>query len=160
MTWEEVCADPSLQDLPYKIELNRWGKIEMSPASRYHGIYQAEITHLLRVLRPDGVVATEAPVETGENTKVPDVSWTSRARHLQLKDEKTFTIAPEICVEVVSPGNTAEELLGKRDLYFGAGALEFWLCDELGKMSFFSTEGSLTHSVLCPEFPPRVEIVD
>ena len=32
MTWEEVCADPSLQDLSYKIELNKWENIEMSPA--------------------------------------------------------------------------------------------------------------------------------
>lgn len=47
MTWEEVCADPSLQDLPYKIELNRWGKIVMGPASRHHGIYQAEIAYRL-----------------------------------------------------------------------------------------------------------------
>ena len=24
----ELCADPLLRDLPYKIELNAWGKIE------------------------------------------------------------------------------------------------------------------------------------
>jgi len=31
--WEQMQHDPSLQDLPYKIELNAWGKVEMSPAS-------------------------------------------------------------------------------------------------------------------------------
>ena len=36
MTWEEVLADRSLQDLPYKIELNKWGNIEMSPAKNRH----------------------------------------------------------------------------------------------------------------------------
>ncbi len=30
--WAEVVADRTLRDLPYKIELNAWGKIEMSPA--------------------------------------------------------------------------------------------------------------------------------
>jgi len=30
MRWEEICADPSLQNLPYKIELNREGLILMS----------------------------------------------------------------------------------------------------------------------------------
>ena len=33
MQWQEVIAHPSLQDLPFKIELNEYGKIEMSPAS-------------------------------------------------------------------------------------------------------------------------------
>ena len=31
--WDEALHDPSLQDLPYKIEINAWGKVEMSPAS-------------------------------------------------------------------------------------------------------------------------------
>lgn len=29
--WETILADRSLQDLPYKIETNRYGKIIMSP---------------------------------------------------------------------------------------------------------------------------------
>ena len=32
MKWQEVLEDKSLQDLTYKIELNRWGQIVMSPA--------------------------------------------------------------------------------------------------------------------------------
>jgi hypothetical protein len=35
--WDEALREPSLQDLPYKIELNSWGKLEMSPASNRHG---------------------------------------------------------------------------------------------------------------------------
>ena len=30
MQWAEVLQDPSLQDLPYKIELNEWGQVVMS----------------------------------------------------------------------------------------------------------------------------------
>ncbi len=37
MTWADVMANPYLQDLPFKIELNKWGRIEMSPASNEHG---------------------------------------------------------------------------------------------------------------------------
>ncbi len=33
MKWQDVLLDKTLQDLPYKIELNEYGKIEMSPAS-------------------------------------------------------------------------------------------------------------------------------
>jgi len=30
MEWAEVVDNPLLQDLPFKIELNKWGKILMS----------------------------------------------------------------------------------------------------------------------------------
>ncbi len=31
MEWKEVCENKQLQDLPFKIELNKWGQIVMSP---------------------------------------------------------------------------------------------------------------------------------
>ncbi len=80
MTWEEVCDDPCLQDLPYKIELNKWGNIEMSPAKFYHSEFQGRIAYLLQTLKPDGSVATECAIETSDNTKVADVTWISYAR--------------------------------------------------------------------------------
>ena len=43
LRWDEVLKDPSLQDLPYKIELNAWGKVEMSPASNRHGRLQISL---------------------------------------------------------------------------------------------------------------------
>jgi hypothetical protein len=36
MRWEEVCADRQLQDLPFKIELNKWGQIVVSPVKIKH----------------------------------------------------------------------------------------------------------------------------
>ena len=59
MTWAEVCDNPILQDLPFKIELNKWGNIEMSPARSRHGEYQSRIAYLLQLQRPDGVSSTE-----------------------------------------------------------------------------------------------------
>lgn len=38
MKWSEVINDKTLQDLPYKIELNEWGHIVMSPVSNLHGL--------------------------------------------------------------------------------------------------------------------------
>ncbi len=43
MQWQDVLSDKTLQDLPYKIELNKYGKIEMSPASFIHSLLQGEI---------------------------------------------------------------------------------------------------------------------
>ena len=49
-----------------------------------------------------------------------------------------------ICVEILPSSNPRAEMLGtaqkpgKRELYFKAGASEFWLCNENGRMRFFS----------------------
>jgi hypothetical protein len=38
MQWQEVVNEQSLQDLPYNIEMNEYGKIIMSSASNKHSI--------------------------------------------------------------------------------------------------------------------------
>jgi Uma2 family endonuclease len=158
MTWEEVCADPALQELPYKIELNQWGNIEMSPARNRHGQYQFRIGHLLQLQRPDGLCITDCAVETAENVKVPDVAWISHTRHQGMSQDAVFAVAPEICVDMSSPANHPDEQMHKGQLYLQAGAEEFWLCNEHGEMRFFDVTGPLEHSRRCPEFPQRVEI--
>jgi len=40
MRWQDVCGDKNLADLPYKIELNRWGQIVLSPADYQHSSLQ------------------------------------------------------------------------------------------------------------------------
>ena len=158
MTWEEVCADRCLQDLPYKIELNKWGNIEMSPARNQHGKFQSRIAYLLQLQKPGGVCVTECAVETLENVKVPDVAWISVERDRPMSNDATYSIAPEICVEIISPSNSLEEQMHKGQLYLQAGAEEFWLCDELGSVRFFNAAGSLERSTLCPDFPGRVTL--
>jgi len=39
----EVINNPLLKDLPFKIELNKWGKLLMSPASNQHGRIQSRL---------------------------------------------------------------------------------------------------------------------
>ncbi len=159
MTWDQVLADPCLQDLPYKIELNKQGRIEMSPASSRHGKFQGRIAQLLGAMKPDGYAMTECPVKTSENVKVPDVAWISYARDdAAAEPDKLYSdTAPEICVEIVSPSNAPDDLLHKGRLYLRAGAEEFWLCSELGDVRFFDARGPLEHSLLCPEFPAKIE---
>lgn len=77
MTWDEVCADPCLQDLPYKIETNRFGQIIMSPARNQHSRYQSKAMLTLNGLMTSGEVSVEFTVETSVGVKVPDVVWMS-----------------------------------------------------------------------------------
>jgi len=36
-------------------------------------------------------------------------------------------------------------------------ALEFWFCEENGRITFFDCDGQRAKSNLCPEFPERIE---
>ena len=159
MNWEQVCADKSLTDLPYKIELNQWGQIVMSPADYQHSSFQGEIIRWLNQLLPHGRSISECAMETVEKTKVADAVWLSPERQQQVRGHASCPIAPEICVEILSPSNPMAEMLGsaekpgKRELYFKAGALEFWHCDEKGRMRFIIPEGETPKSAFCPEFP-------
>jgi Uma2 family endonuclease len=76
-----------------------------------------------------------------------------------LGDLVCFPIAPEICVEVLSPTNSQAEIKEKAALYFDAGAKEVWLCSASGQMTFLSAAQAqlLRTSQLCPQFPAKVE---
>ena len=63
MKWDEVCKDTQLQDLPYKIELNEWGNIVLSPASNRQGNLQTKIAFHLMSHLPGGTVLTECSAE-------------------------------------------------------------------------------------------------
>ena len=158
MNWQEVCEHPSLQDLPFKIELNERGEIVMAPVRVAHSAYQGEIGFLLRSQRQEGKVLAECAIKTIKGTKVADVAWASDARFAQIKDEIECSIAPEVCVEVLSLSNTDDEIAEKRRLYFDQGAQEVWICHGDGDMHFYNPAGKLEQSVLFPHFPQHIEI--
>ena len=157
--WAELCEDPVLRNLPYKIETNRFNKIIMSPASNWHGGFQSEIGYLFTQLMPHGKAISECAVETTDGVKVADVAWITRERLAPYRRAVNMPIAPEICVEIVSPSNSREEMLGKMQLYFSKGAQEVWLCYESGTMEFFVHDDlkPISQSRLCPAFPQTVE---
>ncbi|MBF0238878.1 MAG: Uma2 family endonuclease [SAR324 cluster bacterium] len=157
MNWLEVCNDPCLQDLPYKIELNRDGDIVMSPVRVRHSVYVRRIQVLLEKLLLHGICPPEFPVMTVDNVKSPDVVWISDELFEQVKEEEASPVAPEICIEVKSPSNSWTKMLNKAALYFEKGAKEVWICDEQGNMSFFDPEDKLPTSRMVPDFPQYIE---
>ena len=158
-TWEAICADPILGNLPFKIELNRYNQIIMSPANTFHSRYQARIMHLLQRLLKGGESIPELAVMTNDNVKVPDVVWASKKTLKAREKEKiNWSGAPEICIEVMSPRNTRAEIKEKRALYLEGGAQEVWVCSLDGEMSFFSAAGELECSALCPKFPAKIKL--
>lgn len=158
MQWSDILADPSLQDLPYKIETNAYGQIVMSPASNRRGDLQHLIATELDRRLPSGRAMVEASVQTDVGVKVPDAAWRSRAFLDAHSGEDPYSRAPEICVEVLSPSNSRREIDEKKEHYFLRGATEVWLCDPDGRMSFFDPAGELERSALAPDFPAAITL--
>jgi len=159
MTWAEICADKRLQDLPFRIESDRWGNIVMSPPPRSdHAEFQGLINQMLGAMLKNGIAITECPLQTTEGVKAIDVAWISRTRRDSRPHRPAYLIAPEICVEILSPSNTSDEIEFRKRLFFEKGAAEFWVCDEDGRMTFFDAAGELPASKLCPSFPSAVEV--
>ena len=149
--------DRALRDLPYKIELNIYGKIEMSPANNRHARLQGYLAGEFARQLSGGGVLTECPVLTRIGVKVPDVAWASSGFFAKHGDTTPFPEAPEICVEIVSPSNSDEELREKTQAYLAAGAGEVWVVHEDGSVRFYDATGERSASsyrvVLSPPAP-------
>ena len=73
MNWQEICENKTLQNLPCKIELNKWGQIILSPAKVIHSFYQGRIQTLLQSFLTSGIIMPELAIQTGDGIKVADV---------------------------------------------------------------------------------------
>lgn len=154
--WSELLADTELARYPGRIETDRHGHVVItSLPSPSHGSLQSEMAHLLHVRARDGRVITGCPISTADGVKAADVAWASPATMRELGERVSFPRAPELCVEVLSPSNTDEEIREKITLYFDAGALEVWTCAESGVVTFFRAgeTTAFTSSLLFPDFP-------
>ena len=158
MEWSDVVAHPSLRDLPFKIELNENGQIIMTPVKIKHSIHAGRVSRHMIQMRDDGEVLVECAIKTRKGTKVADVAWVSAERVENIKTDSDATIAPEVCVEVMSKSNTDKEMIEKRKLYFERGASEVWTCDVHGALRFFNAKRELKGSQLFPNFPNKIEV--
>ena len=158
MTWEDLCADPALRDLPYRIEQDRYGRLLMSPTAFRHGRRQTRIARLLEDAL-GGEAAVECAIETAEGVKVADVVWMSDAFLTQVDaDAFALAVAPPICVEVMSPSNVWAEMEEKVTLYLARGAQEVWVCEPDGALRVFAHEGEVEASRLAPGAPRAVTV--
>jgi len=85
-----------------------------------------EVHDLGIVLAPDGLLRI-----LGNQVRVPDVSFIRWERFLnrQLPQEQIYPVAPDLAIEILSPGNTEEEMTRKLNDYFDAGVQLVWYID-------------------------------
>ena len=156
MEWAEVINNPLLQNLPFKIELNKFGKLLMSPASNSHGRYQGRIAGALWQHQPQGEVITECSIHTSDGVKVADVAWASAAFIAEFGYTTPYPKAPELCVEIVSPSNSKIEIVEKVELYLAKGAQEVWVVYEDKRLEIFTHTGELAKSQFAPDVRDKI----
>jgi hypothetical protein len=139
--WQQLAVDPLVAAIPYKVELNEKGAIEVSPPTTRHAFLQAFVSRELARQRPDGTTFTECPVETEIGVRVPDVVWASPEFMQRHGSESEFRAGPDLCVEVLSPTNTRAEIGEKVAAYLAAGAREVWVVGDDGVPEIHTSAG-------------------
>ncbi|MBC8043996.1 MAG: Uma2 family endonuclease, partial [Rhizobacter sp.] len=102
-----------------------------------------------------GEVLMNCSIATTQGVKVPDVVWMSAAFVKAFEYETPYPVAPEICVEVLSPSNSERQMREKIDLYLAKGAKEVWTCDDDGKMKLYDHAGEMKKPKFAPKFPAK-----
>ena len=150
MHWSELVDNPLFADLPFKIELTKYGQLLMSPASNEHGRIQSRFSAQLLQQQTHGDVVIECSIATTEGVKVADVAWLSAEFVDRFGFVTPYPQAPELCIEIMSPSNSMQDMQEKIRLYLASGAVEVWLVYTLERIECFNRDGRLLHSHLFP----------
>ena len=137
-----ITAD-ELEDMPHRdergndcrLELIRGELIVMSPTKPLHGIVCARLTIKLGAFVEEHELGETFGAETGfiverdpDSVLGADAAFVSRERLATVENfEKFFPFAPDLAVEVLSPGNTKREIDEKIAMYFAAGSRAVWV---------------------------------
>jgi Uma2 family endonuclease len=143
--WIALAADP---ESPDRYELTEFGELILSPKpSNDHQAVATEIAvRLTAQLGPRA--ATEIAVYTDRGIRVPDVVWMPPGRWAEYKGQTPFPLVPDVCVEVLSPSNTREEIAMKTGAYLRGGAREVIIVGLRGEVELFGPEGRRAASTL------------
>jgi Uma2 family endonuclease len=143
--WQALASDPGAPDY---YELNEYGEVIMSPrpTNDHQRAVSAIVVSLQAQLGPEA--AAEISVLTDRGIRVPDAVWMPQSRWNQAKGKTPLPFVPDICVEVLSPGNTHEEIDMKAAAYLRGGAKEVIVVGLTGEVAFVTLDGRRDASAL------------
>ena len=166
--WKRV-ADGS------RYELSEGELLPMTPVGMEHGAIVGAILELLRkYVRKEnlGLVGTEIGFRLArypDTVRAPDVAFVAKHRLPKEGVPKKFAeFAPDLAVEVLSPEDTASEILRKVEEYLAAGVALAWVVDpatrtvtvyrSLRDIQILSADQELDGGTVLPGF--RVKIAE
>lgn len=128
VTFAELEQMPDTRDGRY--ELRHGELVKVPPPEFPHYRIQLRLQSLLSAIARDlGIVGTEFAFRalSEHEYRVADVAFVAKDRFDQTG--RYFEGAPEIVIEVISPSNSAAEMLDKEQLCLENGAKEFWVVE-------------------------------
>jgi Uma2 family endonuclease len=170
MTAEEL-ARTSIPDK--QVELVRGRLVVREPPSTHHGAVSAnlafELSALVRTKKLGQVFAQDTGFKIAsdpDTVRGPDVAFVSVERLERIPKEGYADLAPDLVVEVISPGDRPGEVLAKIGEWLAAGSRCAWLIDPRrrearvfhadGGVSVIGEDGSLDGGDVLPGFSCRL----
>ena len=145
---QKALAFGGLPDSDGRYELRHGELIKLPPPKHVHFRIQHNLRRALEKAAGDtGEVGTEFGFRPKPEHEywIADVAFISRERWLSIPDDGNLQGVPEIVIEVLSPSNTASEILDKEQTCLENGGREFWVVDPLRSQVKISTPDG--HSV-------------
>jgi len=149
------------------------GEIRMSPSPAYeHGYTDRKLCQILLNHIDDldlGELVGDVDTYFDDlNVRRPDIIFTSKARtHLRDRDKHGIRFAPDLCVEILSPGSATMDQTDKFDLYAANGVAFYWIVDpmnrtfnayRLKKGKYVLTSSGVRSDVVSAEPFPKLKI--
>ena len=132
LTGEEFALIPGLG----RCELVAGRIVTMSPTNWKHGDFVTEIAWHLHSFVKERRLGKVLTGEVGiymhrdpDYIRGADVVFISSERIAQITSESYLDVAPELVVEVISPGNTWQEMRDKIQEYFAIGVEWVWIVE-------------------------------
>jgi len=154
VTADELIAMP---DDGFRYELVKGELIRMSPTGHEHGVVAMNIAGPLHQHVKSNNLGVVYAAETGfivgqnpDTVRAPDVAFVQIERINQAGNVKSYWIgAPDLAVEVVSPGDTVGKVEGKVTEWLEAGTLMVWVASP--RLRTVTVYRSLTEIIMLTE---------
>jgi Uma2 family endonuclease len=126
-----------LPDDGYRYELLKGVLVRMSPTGARHGTLTSRLHQRLAQHVEDQDLGVVCAAETGfqleqnpDTVRAPDISFVAKARVPATGvPEGYWPFAPDLVVEVVSPGDRYDEIMAKVMAFLEAGSQMVWVVD-------------------------------
>ena len=123
----QVFTNPAFKNLPFKIELECLGQLQILRALNAHGAIQADPAPMLKgQFKQLGLVNSKCSIQTKDGVGIGDVVGASHAFVAVDANATRPPLAPELCIGINWRSYSKAAIASNAPLYFACGAQAVW----------------------------------